>query len=384
MAVQGREINGRLFRTGADYQAGLRDKERIDDIKKQTDLRDIKQVKRLIDEIDNGAYRFETLLGEDFLDELIELESDLKNNPPVVGNKKKVKTKKTQKNKTNQTTLDMDSLDDAMRHEVAKQLQLQDKKRKSLVFIFGAIALGCLIYVGGYYFFYQKNSVDYDKLAQLKEKDEQNEAVETPYTVTYTEDNDAPPILEKYKTLFNKNKRLIGWLKIDDTNIDYPVMQTENNEYYLDHNFNQEYDKNGSLFLDKDCDVINPNTNMIIYGHHMKSGKMFGNLNYYSKESYYKEHPRIYFDTIYEEGVYDIMFVFRSRIYNEEDIVFKYYQFIDVNSEDEFNSAMEEMRRMSLYDTGVSAVYGDRLITLSTCDSSETDGRFVVVAKRVR
>ena len=381
MAVQGREINGRIFRTGADYQAGLRDKDRIDEIKNKTNLRDFKQVKLLIDEIDNGTYRFETLLGEDFLDELIELEEQLKKSPSLPDKKTKpVKTKKAK----NINVVNMDSLDDSMRLEVVKQLHLQEKKRKSLVFIFGAIAFACLIYVGGYYFFYQKNNVDYEKLAQLKEKDEQNESAETPYTVTYSEDSDTPPILEKYKTLFNKNKRLIGWLKIDDTNIDYPVMQTENNEYYLDHNFNQEYDKNGSLFLDKDCDAANPNTNMIIYGHHMKSGKMFGNLNYYSKESYYKEHPRIYFDTIYEEGVYEIMFVFRSRIYNEEDIVFKYYQFIDVNSEDEFNSAMEEMRRMSLYDTGVSAVYGDRLITLSTCDNTETDGRFVVVAKRVR
>ena len=382
MAVQGREINGRLFRTSVDYQAGLRDKDRIDAIKNQTDLRDVKQVKLLIDEIDNGTYRFETLLGEDFLDELIELENNLKNKPPVV--EKKQKSKKAVNAKQNKSVIDMESMDDSMRNEIMKQLHLQEKKRKSLVFLFGAIALACLIYVGGYYFFYQKNDVDYKKLAQLKDKDSENVSVEMPYTVTYTDETDAPPVLEKYKTLLNKNKRLIGWLKIDDTNIDYPVMQTENNEYYLDHNFNQEYDKNGSLFLDKDCDIVNPNTNMIIYGHHMKSGKMFGNLNYYSKESYYKEHPRIYFDTIYEEGVYEIMFVFRSRIYNEEDIVFKYYQFIDVNSEDEFNSAMEEMRRMSLYDTGVSAVYGDRLITLSTCDNSETDGRFVVVAKRVR
>ena len=82
-----------------------------------------------------------------------------------------------------------------------------------------------------------------------------------------------PDVLDEYKTLYEKNKKLIGWLKIDDTNIDYPVMQTSNNEYYLDHNFNQEYDKNGSLFLDKDCDIVHRNTNLIIYGHHMKSGK---------------------------------------------------------------------------------------------------------------
>ena len=176
---------------------------------------------------------------------------------------------------------------------------------------------------------------------------------------------------------------MVAWLTVDDTNIDYPVMQTSNNEYYLDHNFNQEYDKNGSLFLDADCDVVHRNTNLIIYGHHMKSGKMFGNLNKYSSESYYKDHSLIQFDTIYEKGTYEIMYVFRSRIYNEDEVVFKYYQFLDAASEKEFESDMQEMAALSLYDTGITASYGDELLTLSTCDNSEEDGRFVVVAKRV-
>lgn len=191
-------------------------------------------------------------------------------------------------------------------------------------------------------------------------------------------------MLDEYKTLYEKNKKLIGWLKIDDTNIDYPVMQTVNNEYYLDHNFNQEYDKNGSLFLDKDCDVVQRNTNLIIYGHHMKSGKMFGGLNKYSSEEYARKHSEIQFDTIYKKGTYEVMYVFRSKIYNEEDVVFKYYKFLDAASEKEFDSNMQEMEALSLYDTGVKASYGDELLTLSTCDNSETDGRFVVVAKRVK
>ena len=115
----------------------------------------------------------------------------------------------------------------------------------------------------------------------------------------------------------------------------------------------------------------------------MKSGKMFGNLNSYSNEEYGKKHSLIQFDTIYEKGTYEVMYVFRSRIYNEDEVVFKYYQFFDAASETEFNSNMQEMAALSLYDTGVTASYGDELLTLSTCDSSETDGRFVVVAKRV-
>ena len=122
---------------------------------------------------------------------------------------------------------------------------------------------------------------------------------------------------------------------------------------------------------------------MIVYGHHMKSGNMFGNLQKYAKESYYKKHSMITFDTIYEKAQYEVMYVFRSQVYNDNDIVFKYYQFIEANSETEFNSYMQEMSKLSLYDTGVTAQYGDSLLTLSTCDSSQTDGRFVVVAKRV-
>ena len=110
---------------------------------------------------------------------------------------------------------------------------------------------------------------------------------------------------------------------------------------------------------------------------------MFGGLDKYSQKSYYEEHPIIQFDTIYEKGTYAIMYVFRSKVYNEDEILFKYYQFIDAYSAEEFYSNMEEMSKLSLYDTGITAVYGDRLLTLSTCDSSEPDGRFVVVAKKI-
>jgi sortase B len=115
----------------------------------------------------------------------------------------------------------------------------------------------------------------------------------------------------------------------------------------------------------------------------MSSGKMFGNLNKYSSEQYYKDHSIIQFDTIYEKGTYQVMYVFRSKIYNEDEITFKYYQFFDASSEQEFNSYMQEMAALALYDTGVTASYGDELLTLSTCDYSEEDGRFVVVAKRI-
>lgn len=375
-----------------------KDAGRIEQIKQRVDFDNMEELEKLLAELDNHTYEFNTLLGDDFIEEVEERIKYLKKNPPPakkkgrlsIAKKDAVKVAKSKgksqpklPNKKAGQEKTFEEYDSVMQMHILSELKRQERKRKWTIFILSILATACMVYVGIYYYQFEKNQVDYNKLAELKEEDSVLDT-EKGYTITVEEQKDMPPILAKYETLYKKNKKLIGWLKIDDTNIDYPVMQTVNNEYYLDHNFNQEYDKNGSLFLDKDCNAAFPNTNMIIYGHHMKSGKMFGNLNYYSKESYYKEHPQIQFDTIYEEGIYDIMYVFRSRIYNEDEVVFKYYQFFDVNSEDEFYSAMDEMARMSLYDTGVTADYGDKLITLSTCDSSEEDGRFVVVAKKVK
>ena len=398
MSQSNMEVKGRSFRTKQDYDLALKDAERIDRLKKNTDFNNIEEVRELLEELHTRQIRFMTLLGDDFIEEVEERELYLLQNPPQA-KKKKAKAAKKDKaagvsgnlaKKSNAASKiekkkpkDFDDYDSQMQARILDELKRQEKKRKITVALLSLLATACLAYVFFYYYQYGRSTVDYDNLAQLKEKDDEK-AKENGYKITIVnESKEMPPILAKYETLYNKNKKLIGWLKIADTNIDYPVMQTSNNEYYLDHNYDQEYDKNGSLFLDKDCNAAFPNTNMIIYGHHMKSGKMFGNLNYYAKESYYKEHPRIQFDTIYEEGIYDVMYVFRSRIYNEDEVVFKYYQFFDVNSADEFYSAMDEMARMSLYDTGVTAEYGDKLVTLSTCDNSEEDGRFVVVAKKV-
>lgn len=193
-------------------------------------------------------------------------------------------------------------------------------------------------------------------------------------------------ILPEYKSLYQKNKNLIGWLKIDDTNIDYPVMQSINGkgEFYLNHNYDGEEDRNGTLFMDDGCDALEPSDNLIIYGHNMKSGLMFGGLSNYKSRDFYEQHKNIKFDTIYKKGIYEVAFVFATRVYSEADITFKYYQFIEPNSKEEFDSGIREMTAMSLYDTGVKIEYGDELISLSTCDYDESNGRFVVVAKRVK
>ena len=185
------------------------------------------------------------------------------------------------------------------------------------------IAVCCLGYFGLYSYYNYRTEQTYKEMSAMKDKASSTAQSQTGQQKQeesagplYTLDSKAPQtkeILEEYLNLYNTNKKLIGWVKIADTNIDYPVMQTSDNEYYLDHNLKQQYDKNGSIFMDKDCDVLEPSTNFILYGHHMRNGSMFGNLDLYEKESYYKEHPYIQFDTIYEKGWYQVMYVFRSR-----------------------------------------------------------------------
>ena len=195
--------------------------------------------------------------------------------------------------------------------------------------------------------------------------------------------NAPPPVLEKYRALYQENGDLVGWLSIEGTDIDYSVMQREDDEYYLHHDFYGEESRYGCLYVKGQADVDTPGTNFIIYGHNMKDGSMFGDLDLYRKESFWQEHPRISFDTLYEERIYEIIAVFRSRVYQPEEDVFKYYQFYQAENQEEFSWFYENIKELSLYDTGVTAAFGDTFLTLSTCAYHVEDGRFVVVAKAI-
>lgn len=381
--------------------AALRDKQLIDSITANLRLDKPRDIEKLYMELKRGKYRFESIVGRQFDDNVYELYQEIKEaeRQRIELEKQRKERKKQEKGqrlqafkakRTKQTErIRFDELDEDLQKEIVKELKRKDRKKKLVVALCIQVCMICFGYFVLYYKEVLKSNAEIAELIALKEaaaaeySGKYPAAGQTNISLMQKEAKEAPDILEEYKNLHNKNKKLIGWIKIDDTNIDYPVMQTVNNEYYLNHNFNQEEDRNGCIFMDYQCDVIEGCDNMILYGHHMQSGKMFGSLNKYSKESYYQEHPKIQFDTIYEKGEYEIMYVFRSKVFSEEEITFKYYQFINAGSEQEFNSYMNEMAALSLYDTGVTAVYGDRLLTLSTCDYQESGGRFVVVAKRV-
>ena len=184
--------------------------------------------------------------------------------------------------------------------------------------------------------------------------------------------------------LQKENNEIIGWLEIEDTNINLPVCQTTDNDFYLTHNYKKEKSKGGSLFLDKNFDLINGSSNYLIYGHRNTQGLMFEDLLKYSKEDFYNNHKTIKFTTNKDDSIYEIISVFYSRVYyKKEKDVFRYYNFVNTNNEEDYNDFVNNCKKSSIYDTGVTANYGDQLLTLSTCEYSQEDGRFVVVAKKV-
>ncbi|MBD5467116.1 MAG: class B sortase [Lachnospiraceae bacterium] len=369
------------FYNEADYLNAKKDEALIAELRKKTDFRNRKQVHELYSAMQSGKISFVSVLGREFDDEVYETYQALKqqSDEEPQGKKKGKRTKKSQERERISHASEAD-----LEREAQKFLKRRERQRRLFIVACAVVAAVCIGYFGYYQFMASRTQSSYEALAELREKDPATlPEIQVTVRDEAGEEEIILTVLDEYKTLYNKNRSLIGWLKIDDTNIDYPVMQSPDPNYYLTHNFNQEHDNNGSIFLDPDCDIVHRNTNLILYGHHMRSGKMFGSLDSYSSESFYEEHKYITFDTIYERGTYEVMYVFRSHIYNEDEIVFKYYQFIDVDSEQEFYSNMNEMAEMSLYDTGVTAVYGDKLLTLSTCDYREENGRFVVVAKRI-
>ncbi len=184
--------------------------------------------------------------------------------------------------------------------------------------------------------------------------------------------------------LQKENEEIIGWLEIEGTNINYPVLQASDNDYYLMHNYKKEKSSTGSIFLDKDFDLINGSSNYLIYGHRSKSGLMFEDLMKYAKEDFYKEHTKVKFTTNKDDSLYEILSVFYSRVYyKSEKNVFRYYYFVNANNEQEYNDFVNNAKKVSLYDTGVTANYGEQLLTLSTCEYSQEDGRFAIVCKKV-
>lgn len=198
------------------------------------------------------------------------------------------------------------------------------------------------------------------------------------------------PTENKFKDLFlsakQENSEVIGWISVDNTDISYPLLQTMDNSYYLTHNYKNENSTYGSIFLHKNSVLTNEFSNLVIYGHNMNDGnQMFSPLLNYKDESFYQDHKTIRITTEDKEYVYTIFSVLKSKVYNNEDTnVFRYYSYIDLTSKDKFTEYISSCKKYQLYNTNVSAVYGNQIISLVTCEYSQDNGRLVVIGKKIK
>ncbi len=242
-----------------------------------------------------------------------------------------------------------------------------------LIVVFAVIFLvsaGCLV---RYYYQAHETKSEMDELREMKEESK-----------SQNNDHKAEQVdeLPDFTKLKNKNSDIAGWIQIQGTGIDYPLMQTPKEEqYYLHRNFQKKYDANGLPFLSGEADVDDGESNLYIYGHHMKSGMMFAPLLKYKDKAYYKKHSLIHIDFLNQRKDYEIVAAFYSKIYAKKDGAFKFYQYKGHMEEDTYTDYIKGIEQNCLYETGVKPVYGKQLITLVTCSYHTDDGRFVVVAQ---
>lgn len=269
-----------------------------------------------------------------------------------------------------------------------KKKKTRGKKTRVLqlagaVICFG-IFIGCGIYLGKYYFEIKHTQNDISELKDLVITSEDSASDDSDET-EYVEIN-GRMVQVKFADLYQMNPDFIGWITIEDTSVDYPVMQSiYENEYYIHRNFDKNYDGSGLPFLDYRCNIETPTSNLLIYGHNMKAGTMFAQIMKYADQDFYEEHPSFTFDTIDGDGEYEVVAAFYSQIYPEEDTLsFKYYEFFDAANEEEFDTYVDNILRLSCIETDIVPEYGDSLITLSTCAYHTEDGRFAVVARKIQ
>ena len=185
---------------------------------------------------------------------------------------------------------------------------------------------------------------------------------------------------EHYAGLKEENPDMAGWISIEGSRIDYPVTQSiDRPDFYLTHNFQGKESGFGNPYLSEICDLTENPDNLILYGHHMKDGSMFADLMNYTAEDYYKEHSTIRYDTLTELGDYRIIAVLYTLTGEQETGL---YRAMRASNREEYENYVSEAIQRSIYDTGLRASYGEKLLTLITCEYSKGDGRLVIVAKK--
>ena len=262
------------------------------------------------------------------------------------------------------------------------QKQEEDKPTRSgrspvvkvLLVILILIFIGSIGYLGYYYYKSAQNRANYESLREVYDSP-------TLFAPSgYPDDYD-----KSFAGLWEINPDVVGWISIDGTDLDYPVVQTTDNTKYYRMNFEGEYSEHAVPFVDAADDLKAPSTNIIIYGHNIRTdGQMFNILKGYTSLEYYQQHPVVQFDSVYHKGKYKIISIFYTNTHSEHGEIFPYHEFIDAKDSQEAQEYIDDVLIRSIINTGVDVLPSDQLLTLSTCSYEFQDARFVIVARKVR
>ena len=260
-----------------------------------------------------------------------------------------------------------------------------------IIILTGAFAVSAFC-LGSYFLEGKRQQDRFRELSQMVEDARQNasETTQAPTDPSVPEKTQPeeteptePQILPWYQDVYDLNHDLVGWIRIDGTVVDYPVMQTsvDNRDYYLRRDFDGSDATRGCIYVREECDVFTPSDNVTIYGHKMHDGSMFAVLLDYADKAVWEDNSLISFDTLYEYHTYQIFAVFNTTATVGEG--FKYHRMVNAANKAEFDQFIATCKDLAFYDTGITPVYGDKIICLSTCDYSLENGRFVVAAVRI-
>jgi sortase B len=251
-------------------------------------------------------------------------------------------------------------------------------KRFLLIFIAAICAIVfvvCAYYLITYFMDINESEKSFDNLRKPVEPGNSDEETEDSYAERQ----------EWLLKLKEDNADLVAWLYIEDTKIDYPVMQTKDEQdFYIHRDFEKQYSSAGTLFASALSDIEKPTEVITIYGHMMKAGTMFGGLKKYTEKKYWENHKIIRLDTLEEERYYEIMCVFKTAVSTGLDSEFKYYNYADFEDEDDYRKFIAQAVGKQFYSTGVEAGFGDEFLMLSTCEYSQKNGRLVILARRMQ
>lgn len=257
----------------------------------------------------------------------------------------------------------------------------RDNLKQIVIKVFFIISLVTLIISAGYITTYFLSANKQESIIEESKNIWHSSKIEAETT------NKNPDIIDPTETLLKENKDFKGWITINNTKVDNPIYQTGDNSYYLTHNQKRQKSAYGALFFDFNNIITKDKTdkNLVIFGHEMKNGSMFGQLKKYKSLSFYKENPYIEFSTLYKTSTYKIFAVFLLNAKKSDDngYIYNIYR-NNFNGSEDFENWVNEAYQRSIINTGVDTDINDNIITLVTCSNDFKDARLVIMARETR